>query len=210
MKRKLLLIIALFACSFGTKAQWISQAVPFGSTAYFFDLEATGPLTLWGNPLYISGTTASTTRDYFRTTDGGLTWISYGVMTGTPANYKVSNLWPIDDLTCYAAMYSATATGGNVYKTVDGGLNWTNTNAYNASSPFPNFVYFFDAAHGLTMGDPQGGYFEIYTTADSGATWTRTPTANIPLPAAVDDYGTVNRFTAIQGHIWFATTYGSI
>src|SRR5262245_36036427 len=104
MKRKLLIVVSLLACNLAMQGQWISQFVPFSTTSYFFDIETTGPLTVWGNPLTISGTTASTTREYYRTLDGGITWASYGPMTGTPANYKVSNIWPIDDLTCYAAM----------------------------------------------------------------------------------------------------------
>ena len=90
----------------------------------------------------------------FITSDGGNTW--------TPATSGIAtNLMGI----CYAdqtTLYAVSTT--TLYKSVDGGHNWTTVNA-------PAGMYF-----GIDFADPNFGVIgaeeEIYATNDGGATWT--------------------------------------
>ena len=59
------------------------------------------------------------------------------------------------------------------------------------------------------MGDPSGGYFEIYTTNDGGNNWSRVSQANIPDPIA-EEYGILSLYTVVGNTIWFTTTKGRI
>ncbi len=58
------------------------------------------------------------------------------------------------------------------------------------------------------MGDPIGGYFEIYTTVDGGVTWTRVPQADIPIPYR-GEWGVVGYYDVIGDTIWFGTNVGT-
>lgn len=59
------------------------------------------------------------------------------------------------------------------------------------------------------MGDPVGGYFEIYTTTNGGTSWTRVPSANIPAPLVGEGgYTTIKDISLEDGTIWFGANYG--
>ena len=60
------------------------------------------------------------------------------------------------------------------------------------------------------MGDPSGGYFEIYTTVDGGDTWTRVPSSPNLTPLVPEEYGKSNAFTVLGNTIWTSTTFGRI
>jgi hypothetical protein len=93
----------------------------------------------------------------------------------------------------------------------NGGATWNQI----AVSPifdgnsFPNVVHFFDAQNGFAMGDPNGGYFELYTTNDFGATWNRVPSGNIPAPLG-GEHRILNDFDAVGQTIWFGTNRGRV
>jgi photosystem II stability/assembly factor-like uncharacterized protein len=59
------------------------------------------------------------------------------------------------------------------------------------------------------MGDPAGGYYEIYTTTDAGTTWVRVPEANIPVPL-IGEYGVIGSYCVIGDTIWFGTNMGRV
>jgi hypothetical protein len=108
-------------------------------------------------------------------------------------------------------MYN-TPSGGGIYKTTDAGATWTRvgTPAMFNTTSFPDIVHFFDAQHGVAIGDPNTTSFEIWTTADYGQTWTQVNGANIPAPDASGEYGIVNLFSAVDSTIWFGTDIGNI
>src|SRR5205085_8428842 len=73
-----------------------------------------------------------------------------------------------------------------------------------------NIVYFWDANNGMCMGDPTGGYFEIYTTSDGGTNWSRTPQVEIPAQQN-GEFGITDVFNADHGsNLWFGTNQGRI
>ena len=95
-----------------------------------------------------------------------------------------------------------------IFHTADGGTTWTHqsTAVFDpVVGGFPNIVHFWDAGTGVCLGDPSGGYFEIYTTTDGGNNWNRVPQINIPDPLT-DEYGIVDNYSVAGNTIWFTTT----
>ena len=70
-------------------------------------------------------------------------------------------------------------------------------------------MHFFNEDDGVAMGDPLGGYFEIYTTINGGEVWTRVPSADIPAPVT-GEYGITADYSASANHIWFGTNKGRV
>jgi len=210
MKKNLLTIIIALT-SFVSHAQWVSQNVPLTYTGFINDIRAVDANVVWGNPQNATTSPTVATRNFVRTVDGGANW-SVGTMTGTPANHRVSNMFPIDSSVCYSAMYNSAAAGGGVFKTINGGVNWTKVgaNMYTTATSFPDLVYFWDAQNGVTVGDPDAGQYEIYTTNDAGLTWVRVPSTNLPFITDPAEYGITNLYGAADGRIWFGTTYGDV
>lgn len=209
MKKQLLFIIAIIA-SFSVNGQWEKKNVGIPAGHYVNYLSIPASDIVWGTTIDITSQTAAPTRTWVKSTDGGNTW-SKGLISSAPTSHEVSNISAIDGNTAWVAMFNETAgSGGGVYKTTDGGTTWVrqNTAIYNSSS-FPNVVHFWDANTGFTMGDPNGGYFEIYTTTDGGTTWVRTPSANIPANQT-GEYGIVNMYAVIGNTIWFGTSDNNI
>jgi len=136
---------------------WINNATFFEneimSTVFFFD-ESVG--FLGGNGIK-------------KTTDGGLTWISSHIDSG-----GVSTL-PILNFTFCSRTFGYACGGrldvaGVIWKTTDGGNNWSSIGL----SPDQIFdVFVFDSSNAIALsGDPEG-FFEIglIKTTDAGTSW---------------------------------------
>ncbi len=217
MKRKLLLLTAMFAVAITANAQkeWHVQNSGFPTASRGINgFSVVDSNVAWATAYDGSGTNA-TIRDFTVTRDGGATWLP-GVVTvqGTQNAYGLANISAIDADTAYASIYPVTATisGQGVYKTTNGGASWTkvSTGTFTAGSSFINVVHFFDAKDGVALGDPAGGYFEAYTTNNGGATWTRVPQANIPFTPGASEYGTVGYYGAHDSTIIYPTNLGNM
>ncbi|MEI6433849.1 MAG: T9SS type A sorting domain-containing protein [Bacteroidota bacterium] len=138
-----------------------------------------------------------------RSMDGGQTWSSGTFNAGT----GLSQLFAIDGGTCWA-VFNTGATQG-LYKTQDGGTTWVKKGGVFNASSFADVIHFFNDNEGFAMGDPVGGYFEIYTTTDGGETWTRVPQANISAPTT-GEYGITGNYSAVGNNAWFGTNLGRI
>jgi photosystem II stability/assembly factor-like uncharacterized protein len=213
--KKTLLIINFLTVSLLANAQWINQNVPIGYEGYLYDVEVVDSNSAWG-VLWDATASSPYTQQYARTADGGNTWIVADISSLSLDNV-ICNVWPIDSSTAYLCTFNGlTNVGGRIYKTTDGGMSWMtmDTTMFTTSTSFPDFVYFWNAAQGMAMGDPASTpipkKYEIYLTNDSGATWTRVPNANMPALTNSLEYGITNLFTAAQGYVWFGTTYGAI
>jgi M6 family metalloprotease-like protein len=94
----------------------------------------------------------------YSTTDGGSTWQSSFLTVPGGRLYAISM---ISGMTGWLA-----GTGGTMYKTINGGSNWTLVTP--GTPRILRSVFFKDEAHGWAVGD--GG--TIASTADSGKNWT--------------------------------------
>jgi PKD repeat protein len=153
---------------------------------------------------------SSPLMEYTRTTDGGNNWKADSIVLPGLKGYAISNIYALNKDTAYAALFGPNG-GGTIVRTTDAGRNWIaqSTAAFSAPNGFPNVVYFFDALHGVCMGDPNNGYFEIYTTSNSGTTWSRISSRNIP-SIKPEETGTTNYYDAVGDTIWFGTSNGRV
>ena len=140
---------------------------------------------------------------YTKSLDGGLTWTPGTFNAGT----GLSQLFARDGGVCWAVFNTGASQG--CYKTSDGGTTWVKKGTAFGSSSFADVLHFFNDNDGFAMGDPVGGYFEIYTTTDGGENWTRVPQANIPAPAS-GEYGITGDYCAVDNNVWFGTNTGRI
>jgi photosystem II stability/assembly factor-like uncharacterized protein len=215
--KRIAFLIGMLSLSVNTFAQWAEQQVNISQTGYFTgyfkDLEVVDANNVWSTIEYINLQNTKVYNKHFaKTTNGGSTWVIDSINV-TPSSLCISNIWPISANECYVAMYNNAAgtDKGGIYKTTNGGTTWSKqtTAAFNGTNSFPDWVCFFNANDGVALGDPDGGYFEIYTTADGGANWTRVPQANIPANVS-GEYGSTNNFSHVGNHVWFASTKGNV
>lgn len=95
------------------------------------------------------------TKWFLRTADGGKTWRFDTI--ASPDGYVIGTVSPIDGNTCYASMFNEADInyyGGGIFKTTNGGASWKQLGVGQLfkDSTFIDFVYFFDALHGFTVG----------------------------------------------------------
>lgn len=214
--KKLYTLIAFLLFTHLSNAQvWLMQNSGYGyAGAYPMDIDIVNANCVWNAAANGSGVDEGL-QLFSRTIDGGATWVAGSVTADT--NYRFCNIAAIDSMTCYAMMFNNTIAatgngcGGHIYKTVDGGTTWdTIPNLYIDPLSYPDFVYFFDAANGVAMGDPTTTTaFEIYTTTDSGATWTAVPAGNMPV-ALNNEWGFTNDFAVSGNTVWFGTAKGRV
>lgn len=188
--------------------QWIAQPSNINPNNYVQFIDAVDTNVVWG---LASDRTSqqNPVQEFTRTTNGGLTWTA-GTITNA-ANHGPSCIMALNADTAWVAMFNVSG-GGSILRTNDGGQNWTKqtTATFAAPNGFPNVVHFFDANEGFCMGDPNGGYFEIYTTADGGNNWTRVPQTNIAANLT-GEYGITDVYTNYgDSTAYFGTNKGRI
>jgi photosystem II stability/assembly factor-like uncharacterized protein len=110
---------------------------------------------------------------FLRTTDGGLSWTVGTVPDAGALDFR--DVEGVDARTAYLL-----ATAGKIYKTTDGGEHWALQ--YHNTSPgvFLDAFAFWDAQHGVALGDPMNGRFLLITTRDGGKDWNQVASASLP------------------------------
>jgi photosystem II stability/assembly factor-like uncharacterized protein len=212
--KKLLLILSIVT-SFSMNAQfWTVKATTFATVSRGISgISIVDANTVWAKA-YDGVTNGSTTvKEYTKSVDGGNTWTSGSMGLGTGSGgLGISSITAASGTIAWVSAFPATSGLGGIWKTINGGTTWTKqtTALFNdASFSFANFVYFFNDTDGVCMGDPVGGYFEIYTTTTGGTTWTRVPSTNIPTPSPANaEYGYSNSYDVVGNTIWFGTSSG--
>ena len=144
---------------------------------------------------------------YLWTENGGAEWHSATVPEADALDFR--DVHAVSRDTAY--LMAAGPKLGRIYKTTDRGAHWTLQYNDTRDSVFLDAMAFFDAQHGVVIGDPMGGHFLILTTGDGGAHWTQISPASLPatLPgeAAFAASGTA-LVTCGPRDAWFATGGG--
>lgn len=205
MKKVLLNLLCIFSISTVFGQGWSVVGTSTGASAIISYISVPDQNAIWGLTYVASGAT----QEFTRSTDGGANWSGGNIPDCSTCNG--SDIFALDANTAWAALFDNNG-GGKVFKTSDGGSTWTHqaTAAWSAAAgSFPDIIHFFNANEGVTMGDPTGGYFEIYTTTDGGDNWVRVPQADIAANES-GEFGIVNVMTALGDNIWFGTNKGRI
>lgn len=185
-----LLPIGLFAFA-ATAQTWVMQQS--GTTASLRGLSALSAKTVWA-----SGTGGT----YLKTTDGGATW-SVGKVPGAES-LDFRDVQPVDERTAYL-LSSGSGDKARIYKTVDGGGEWKLQLTNPDAKGFFDALAFWDADHGMVVGDPVDGHFVVLTTADGGEHWERRTTPDaLPNEGAFAASGTC-LIALGKSDAWFAT-----
>ena len=139
-----------------------------------------------------------------RTADSGKTW---QLLTVSSEKLDFRDVDAIDARTAYA-LSIGTGAASRIYKTTDAGATWALQHTNSDPEGFFDAMAFWDASHGIVVGDSVKGAFSILLTGDGGRTWTPAPAAG--LPAALPGEGAFaasGTNVAVHGNndAWFAT-----
>ena len=111
-----------------------------------------------------------------RTDDGGNTWRQLKV-TSDALDFR--DIDAIGENTAYV-LSIGNGAASRIYKTVDRGASWTLQFRNDDPKAFLDAMSFWDADHGIVIGDSVDGRFYILTTANGGTDWTRVPAESLP------------------------------
>jgi len=85
----------------------------------------------------------------------------------------------IDARTAYV-LSIGNGAASRIYKTIDAGATWTLQFKNDDGKAFYDAMSFWDAGHGIVIGDSVDGQFCILTTENGGQNWVRVPASALP------------------------------
>jgi photosystem II stability/assembly factor-like uncharacterized protein len=141
---------------------------------------------------------------YLRTLDGGLSWTPAQVPGAEALDFRDVEAFSGDEAYLLAA---GSGEQSRIYKTIDAGKHWNLEFTNHEPQGFFDCVAFWDRTHGIAVGDPVDGKFELIATED-GIHWT--PVMPASLPPAIEGEGAFaasGTCITVQGksNVWFAT-----
>jgi len=120
--------------------------------------------------------TSGSASTVLRTEDGGASWKKITVTSDT---LDFRDVDAIDEKTAYVLSIGNGNTS-RIYKTTDGGVTWALQFRNEDPKRFLDAMSFWDADHGLVIGDSIDGRFDILMTKNGGESWTRVPPDILP------------------------------
>jgi photosystem II stability/assembly factor-like uncharacterized protein len=171
MKRSFSIAVLLVASA--CFAQWTPQTS--GTTASLRGISVVDARVAWA-----SGTKGT----YLRTTDGGETWTAAQVPGAEALDFR--DVQAFEANTAYL-LAAGPGEASRIFKTTDAGAHWMEQYANHDPKGFLDCMAFWDAQHGIVVGDPVGGRFTVLLTSDGGTNWTPAPERG--MPAALDGEG---------------------
>ncbi|HEX7415051.1 MAG TPA: T9SS type A sorting domain-containing protein [Bacteroidia bacterium] len=181
-------------------------------------LHAVDANTVWAIGSHGASTTAS---NKFTKTGNGASFTS-GTFLADTNTFNATSICALDSNTAFISIYdkAANGTSGQILRTTNSGINWTNIaspSMFLNTNNFPDFVYFWDMSNGIAVGDPNGHTntattiqeFEIWRTIDSAHTWVRVKDSLLPPPLS-NEYGLSNSYAVYGQKVWFGTTKGRV
>jgi photosystem II stability/assembly factor-like uncharacterized protein len=164
-------LTAILVLSILAVPQWTLQTS--GVVARLRGVSAVSDRVAWASG---SGSTV------LRTANGGATWQRLTVTTDVVDFRDVD---AIDPRTAYV-LSIGNGPASRIYKTEDAGATWTLQFKNDDPKAFYDAMSFWDAAHGIVIGDSIEGQFCVMTTEDGGRNWRRVPTSALP-PALLNE-----------------------
>jgi photosystem II stability/assembly factor-like uncharacterized protein len=132
-----------------------------------------------------------------RTEDGGASWKK---LTVTSDKLDFRDIDAIDEKTTYV-LSIGNGDASRIYKTTDAGAKWNLQFRNDDPKAFLDAMSFWDADHGLVIGDSVDRQFYILMTSDGGRHWTRIPPNTLP-PAQENEgaFAASGTNIAVYGH----------
>jgi photosystem II stability/assembly factor-like uncharacterized protein len=182
-----------------TQAQWIEQAS--GTTARLRGLSVVSERIAW-----VSGAVGTV----LCTIDGGAVWKRRPILGADPLDFR--DIEAFDERTAYALSIGKGQLS-RIYKTEDGGNHWMLQFVNPDLEGFLDALAFWDAEHGLALGDPVDGHFVILTTDDGGKNWSRIALIGVPRSTTGEGaFAASGTCLGVQGerNAWFGTSGGRV
>lgn len=190
----------LLSASFSFAQDWTSHQPKLtpqqsGTTQLLISVSPVNSRVVWA-----SGTGGT----YVVTTDGGDHWKA-GVVPGAES-LQFRDVWAFSDKVAYLMSIGNNTNNFQIYKTVDGGANWTIEFTNQLENAFYDCFAFWTPTRGVTHSDSVNGVFpDIRTT--NGLTW-QSIAGNMP-PALPDEasFAASGTCIAAQGekNAWITT-----
>jgi photosystem II stability/assembly factor-like uncharacterized protein len=161
-----LVLVALVASA--APAQIVHVDQPSGTKELLIAVSPVNDRVVW-----VSGQHGT----WLRTTDGGAHW-QVGHVPGADT-LQFRDVHAVDANTAYLLSIGNGAQS-RIYKTADAGKHWTLQLTNSDSAGFYDCFDFWDARHGVMVGDAVDGQMVILTTIDGGEHWERVRPAALP------------------------------
>jgi photosystem II stability/assembly factor-like uncharacterized protein len=118
------------------------------------------------NIIWVSGSNGTVGKSL----NGGKTWQWYPVK-----GFEKTDFRDIEAFNAHTAVIMGIAEPARILKTTDGGSTWKVVFTDSTKGMFLDAMDFYDAKHGVVVGDPINSKFFIAKTTNGGNTWTKTP-----------------------------------
>ena len=187
-----LLLSTLIILTAGITPRW--TALQTGVKARLRGISAASDRIVWA-----SGSNSTV----LRTLDGGFAWHTFAVTTD---QLDFRDIDAVDPNTVYV-LSIGNGSASRIYKTTNAGVIWQLQFRNEDPKAFYDAMSFWDASHGIVIGDSIDGQFYIMTTTN-GRDWNRVPQS--ALPRALENEGAFaasGSNVALFGktHAWIAT-----
>ncbi|MFL6256003.1 MAG: WD40/YVTN/BNR-like repeat-containing protein [Pyrinomonadaceae bacterium] len=193
-KTTTLITLLLIICGPEARAQWVAQVS--GTNVRLRGVSAVSNRVAWA-----SGANGT----YARTIDGGRTWQAGQVPGAAELDFR-----DVDAFDADTAYLLAIGEGerSRIYKTTDGGRNWTLQFQNRRAGAFYDCMAFWDKWNGIAVSDPVEGHFLVLMTDNGGRVWHQMSTAGMP-PALEGEGGFAASGTCVAvigaRQAWFGT-----
>src|SRR6266705_2838802 len=193
MQRALLALILIFV-SVPVVAQWKDQ--DSGTKENLRGVSAASAEVIWA-----SGTHGT----YLQSTDGGAHWRAAQVPGAETLDFRDVEAFSADEAYLLAA---GPGEQSRIYKTADGGKNWNLQFTNKDPKGFYDCMAFWGRDHGIAVGDPVNGKFQLIKTENGGKEWKAIPPEK--LPPAIEGEGAFAAsgtclVTEAAKNVWFVT-----
>jgi photosystem II stability/assembly factor-like uncharacterized protein len=195
MRQLIVFLFVLQCLPFSVVAQNAWRIETSGTTEQLRGLSVINTKVAWASG--VKGTV-------LRTIDGEK-WIAMQVAGASDLDFR--DIHAVNDSTAYV-MSAGPGAASRIYKTTDGGQNWTLQITNPDAQGFWDAFAFWDANNGIVFGDAVKGVFQARVTTDGGATWN--PVSDpAGLAALPDEGGFAASGTCLtvfgERDVWFAT-----
>jgi len=193
-------ILLTIAALWSTKPSVTSPRSGWEQQSSGTDASFRGLCVVSSDVAWLSGTKGTVGR----TTNGGKTWSMGVVAQAEKLDFR--DIAAFGPSTAYV-LSAGEGEQSRIYKTTDGGKTWALQFKNSDPAGFFDAIAFWDENHGIALGDPITGRFQLIVT-DDGTTWKPLPTKTLP-PALPDEGAFAASGTCLITHgvsdVWFVT-----